>query len=159
MKFNGDFDIVSQDLEGFKLHFKTSLVTKYQSFNLQESQITDINVYRGSVVVQITLEDPDDDEHGTSSNTANVTLVLIHLEQDVSHTHCYILSSIVCLALSLNTVNSVVGYSFAPHNDWSIHLHIIYISCTCHVLHNFFCLIFVCFIDSGFFIERNVINQ
>ena len=86
MKFSGDFDIVSQDLEGFKLHFKTSLVTKYQSFNLQESQITDINVYRGSVVVQITLEDPDDDEHGTSSNAANVTLVLIHLEQDVSYT-------------------------------------------------------------------------
>ena len=86
MKFSGDFDIVSQDLEGFKLHFKTSLVTKYQSFNLQESQITNIDVYRGSIVVQITVEDLGEDEEEGLPDSANVTLLLVHLEQDVSHT-------------------------------------------------------------------------
>ena len=87
MKFSGDFDTVSQDLEGFKLHFKTSLVTKYQSFNLQESQITNIDVYRGSIVVQITVEDLGEDEEEGLPDSANVTLLLVHLEQDVSHTH------------------------------------------------------------------------
>ena len=83
MKFAGDFDVVSQDLEGFEASFKSSLVTKYQSFSLQESQITSFDVYRGSVVVAITLEDSVEGGEETNSDVANITLLIIQLEQDV----------------------------------------------------------------------------
>ncbi len=81
MKFNGDFDVVSQDLEGFKTFFKSHLVTKYQSMKLHESQITNLDIYRGSIVVVATLEDGDD----TEDDVANITLLLMHLQQDVSY--------------------------------------------------------------------------
>ena len=82
MKFNGDFDIISQDLEAFKTSFKTGLVTRYQPLNLHESQITVHDVYQGSVVVTATIEDNTNDN---TPNMANITLLIIQIEQDVRY--------------------------------------------------------------------------
>ncbi len=84
MRFNGDFDVVSQDIDGFKVSFRSSLVTKYEHLSLHESQITDMEVSRGSVIVTATLHDNVIDDEEVGPDMANITLVLIQLEQDVS---------------------------------------------------------------------------
>ena len=93
MKFNGDFDTVSQDMDVFKQHVVASLVSRYSSVGLQESQITNVEVLRGSVQVIVTLEDNEE------TDNANITILIIQMEQDVSLMQClvYCYVKMVCI--------------------------------------------------------------
>ena len=81
MKYNGNFDSVSRDAENFKNDVKSSLIKKYgTSTGLLSSQITQISITRGSIIVTVVINDNSDD------TSANVTHLLIQMEQDVSST-------------------------------------------------------------------------
>lgn len=89
MKFDGDYDAVAEDMDGFKDGVRNFFVSKYSSsHNLNEAQISNIGVSRGSVVVVVTFEDSAELEQ-----SANVTILLIQLEQDVSA--AYIISKLL----------------------------------------------------------------
>ena len=77
MRFTGDYDSLTANPSSFKLMIKESLVAKYGSkTGLQKSQIKAIYLSRGSVIITLTVTD--------GSDTANVTHLLIQMEQDVS---------------------------------------------------------------------------
>ena len=78
--FSGDYDAVVTDVDSFKDSVRDSLVSRYGStHNLKKSQISDVKVSRGSIVVMVTLEDSKE-----LKQSANVTILLIQMEQDVS---------------------------------------------------------------------------
>lgn len=80
MKFNGDFDKLMQNSKNFKLEIISSLVARYGlSHGLQKSQITAIGFSRGSVIITVVIKDDCD-----NTNSANVTRLLVQMEQDVS---------------------------------------------------------------------------
>ena len=99
MTFSGDYDAVVTDVDSFKDSVRDSLVSRYGStHNLKESQISDVKVSRGSIVVVVTLEDSKE-----LDQSANVTILLIQIEQDVSESllHYYTMSMcyLFCLLL------------------------------------------------------------
>ena len=83
MTFPDDYDTVVTDVDSFKDSVKNSFISRYGStHNLKESQISDVKVSRGSVVVVVTIEDSEELEQ-----SANVTILLIQMNQDVSDTN------------------------------------------------------------------------
>ena len=80
MKFNGNYDTVTQNMDNFKQEIKNSLVNKYSgTVGLHEAQITLILVTRGSIIITVTIGDDS-----SLPNSANVTLLLVQMQQDVS---------------------------------------------------------------------------
>lgn len=80
MKFNGNYDTFTQNMDNFKQEIKNSLVNKYSgTVGLHEAQITLVLVTRGSIIITVIIGDDS-----SLPNSANVTLLLVQMQQDVS---------------------------------------------------------------------------
>ena len=81
MTFRGDFDMIVQaegGLEVFKREVKRTMITKYEgSMGLAQSQLTNVEVMRGSVIVIVDISGSGDEITG-----ANLTLLITRLQHD-----------------------------------------------------------------------------
>ena len=106
MTFPEDYDTVVTDIGSFTNSVRNSLVSRYGStHNLKESQISDVKVSRGSIVVVVTLEDSKELEQ-----SANVTILLIQMEQDVSDN----IIEYTCTCTKVNVVLPSPSLSLSP---------------------------------------------
>jgi len=81
MPFGGDFNMIAQTegrLEDFKREVKRTMITKYEnSMGLAQSQLTNIEVKPGSVIVTVDITGSGDQSTG-----ANITILVLQLQQD-----------------------------------------------------------------------------